>query len=134
MVTDVEYMKTQGEFSAAFQDNVRKKGAPNRLLVDSAKVEWSEAVLSYLRLLFIGLWQSEPYHQHQNAAERRWQTVKRFANRILAHSGADLSLCLEVIRYVCFILNHVSHPSLDYRVPLEVLTGCVQDISPILVF
>ena len=41
---------------------------------------------------------------------------------------------LEAIRYVCFVLNHVSHPSIDYRVPLEVLTGCVQDISPILVF
>ena len=101
MDTDVEEMKTQSEFPSAFQDNVRKRGAPNRLLVDSAKVECSEAVLSYLRLLCIGLWQSEPYHQHQNAAERRWQTVKRIANRILAHSGADDSLWLKAIRYVC---------------------------------
>ena len=134
MVTNVEDLKSQSGFPSAFQDNVRKRGAPNRLLVDSAKVECSEAVLTYLRLLCIGLWQSEPYHQHQNATERRWQTVKRITNRILAHSGADASLWLEAIQYVCFVLNHVAHPSLDYCVPLEVLKGCVQDISPILVF
>lgn len=63
-VTNVVDMKTQSEFPSAFQDNVTKQGAPTQLLVDSAKVKRSESILFYLVLLFIGLWQSEPYHQH----------------------------------------------------------------------
>ena len=97
-------------------------------------MECSDRVMTYLRMLFIEIWQSEAYHQHQNPAERRWQTVKQISNRLLAHTGADPSLWLKALKYTCYVLNHVAHPSLEYRVPLEVLTGCVQDISAILCF
>ena len=80
MVTDVQPMKSESEFLSSLQDNVNKRGAPNRLLVDSAKSESSWRVTDYLWMLFISLWQSEAYHQHQNAAERRWQTIKRITN------------------------------------------------------
>jgi hypothetical protein len=41
-----------------------------------------------LCVICIDSWQSEPYHQHQSAAEHRYQTIKRATNRILDRSGA----------------------------------------------
>ena len=45
--------------------------------------EDTNKVNDILRNLIIGAWQSEPHMQHQNPAERRWQTVKRLANTIM---------------------------------------------------
>ena len=56
MVTDVQPMKSESEFLSSLQDNVNKRGAPNRLLVDSAKSESSWRVTDYLWMLFISLW------------------------------------------------------------------------------
>ena len=100
MVTDIHAMGTSKEFLTTLQDNVIKRGATNRLLVDSARVECSDQVMTYLRLLFIDIWQSEAYHQHQNPAERRWQTVKRVTNRLLAYTGADPDCWLLAMQYV----------------------------------
>ena len=80
-VTDVFGLKKERYFIKSLQDVVRIRGAPNQLLVDSAAVEASEKVLDFLRQLVIKLWQSEPHNQHQNPAERCWQTVKRITNR-----------------------------------------------------
>ena len=113
---------------------MRERGAMNRLLVDSATVECSEKVLDFLRQLVIQIWQSEPKQQHQNPAERRWQTVKRVTNRFLAYTGADPDCWLLAMQYVSFVLNHCASPSLNFQVPLQVLTGQVPDISPILAF
>ena len=70
MVTDIHAMGTSKELFTTLQDTVIKGGAPNCLLADSARVECSYRVMTYLRLLFIDIWQSEAYHQHQNPAER----------------------------------------------------------------
>ena len=113
---------------------MRQRGAPRQLLVDSANVECSEKVLDFLRQLIIQLWQSEPYHQYQNASERRWQTVKRVTNRLMHFTGAPPPCWLLAVQYVCFVVNHCAAPALDYRVPLSVLTGQVVDISPMLAF
>ena len=70
MVCNVYGVKLQKQFVDTLQDNIRRRGAPNRLISDSAKVEISERVMDILRHLIIGDWQSEPHFQHQNPTEQ----------------------------------------------------------------
>ena len=105
-----------------------------KLISDRAQVEISQKVQDILRHLIIGDWQSEPHQQHQNFAERRYQDVKRMANRLLDWSGTPPSLWLLALMYVCYITNLSANASLGYAVPLQVLDGVTPDISPILQF
>ena len=59
-------MKREKEFPNTLQDEIRARGAPTKLITDSASVEMSWKVLDILRYLCIGAWQSEAHHQHQN--------------------------------------------------------------------
>ena len=42
---------------------------------------------TFFALLLIGEYRSEPYHQHQNKAENRYQTVKRMTNALMNATG-----------------------------------------------
>jgi hypothetical protein len=134
LVCDVYGMKTEKQFPNTLEDNIRERGAPQRLLSDHAAVETSARVKDILRLLHIGDWQSEAYMQHQNFAERCWQDVKRITNTILDRSSSPENTWLLAVQYVCFILNHLATPSLSHKVPLQLLTGSTVDISAILRF
>jgi hypothetical protein len=68
-VTDVEGMKTESQFVNTLEDNIRRRGAPNKLISDRAQVEISNKVKDILRNLHILDWQSEPHQQHQNPCE-----------------------------------------------------------------
>ena len=74
---DIVYgMKTTQEFATTLQDTIRRYGAMDKLISDRVQVEISNKVLDILRALFISDWQSKPYYQHQNPAERRYQDIK----------------------------------------------------------
>jgi len=133
MVCDIYGIKTDKQFVNTLEDNIHERGAPNKLISDRAQVEISERVQDILRTLFIGSWQSEPHQQHQNPAERRFQTVKTTANTILDHTGAPASTWLLCLLYVCFLLNHTYCASINC-VPLQRATGSTVDISPLLRF
>ena len=79
-------------------------------------------------------WQSEPYHQHQNPAERRYAFVKESVNHIMDRTGTPPELWLHAMKYVCYLLNHTASAALDGCVPLQVLTGSTPDISALLRF
>jgi hypothetical protein len=113
MVCDIYGIKTDKQFVNTLEDNIRERGAPNKLISDRAQVEISEKVQDILRTLFIGSWQSEPHQQHQNPAERRFQTVKTAANTILDRTGAPASTWLLCLLYVCFLLNHTYCASIN---------------------
>ena len=134
LVTDVCGMKSGKQFVNTLLDNITKRGAMTKLVTDSAKVETSNKVNDVLRHMIIGAWQSEPHMQHQNPAERRWQTVKRLANTIMDRTGSPACLWLLALTYVCFVLNHTAAAVLNCAVPLTVLTGQMMDISPLLRF
>ena len=72
----------------SLEDNIRKRGAMEKLISDSSKSETSLRAKHMLRALFIDDWPSEAYHQHQNFAERRFQTINRHTNTILNQTGA----------------------------------------------
>ena len=77
-------MHTEKQFPNTLEDNIRTRGAMEKLISDSAQVEKSVRVKDILRSFTIQDWQSEAYMQHQNYAERRWQTVKTTTNTLQA--------------------------------------------------
>jgi hypothetical protein len=105
-VTDIYGIKNDKEFVNTLEDNIRQRGAPTKLISDRAQVEISKKVLDILRTLCISDKQSEPHQQQQNPAERRYQTVKTTANRILDRSGAPAYTWLLCLQYTCYLLNH----------------------------
>ena len=125
--------KTDGEFLRTLQENVRRRGAPTKLVSDRAQSEISKKALQYLRALVIDSWQSEPKRQNQNPSERRFQTVKRMTNTLLDRSGSPAYTWLLCLLYVCFILNHTVCGTHN-DIPMTRLTGSTHDISPLLRF
>ena len=134
LVSDLYGVKSDGQFLQTLQDNVRKRGAPHQLVSDRAQAQTSKVVQDYLRWLYIDDWQSEPHRQNQNPAERRYQDIKRLANRIIDRTGAPPSLWLLALRYASFVYNHSAVESLGWRTPIETLTGTTPDISVLLRF
>jgi hypothetical protein len=132
-VTDVYGIKTDKQFVNTLEDNIIQRGAPNKLISDRAQVLISNKVVDILRNLCIGSWQSEPHQQQQNPAERRFQTLKTSANRIMDRTGAPPYTWLLCLGYVCFLLNHTYNMTLR-GVPLTLLTGTTVDISGLLRF
>ena len=100
LVTDVYGMKSDKEFVNTLQDNIRKRGAMQKLISDRAQVEISNKVLDIMRNFIIDDWQSEPYHEHQNPAEHRYQTIKTYTNKVLDHTGAPAYTWLMALMYI----------------------------------
>ena len=94
-VTDVYGIKLDKQFINTLEDNITHRGAPHKLISDSAHVLIGNKVQDILHTLCIDSWQSEPYQQHQNAAERRYQTIKRAANHVLDCTGALINMCVS---------------------------------------
>ena len=90
--------------------------------------------------MYIRLWQCESYHQHQNLAERRWQTLKTGTNRLLNFTGAPRNFALAALIFYAFVLNHTVDAYIGdgkrcgTMSPYMMATGCSDDISPLLCF
>jgi hypothetical protein len=106
LVTDVHGMKSPAQFPGILTDEIITRGAPIKLISDSARVETSKEVCGILCTYGISSWQSEPHQQHQNPAEWRYQTVKQLCNTILDRTGAPAYCWLLCLMYVCFALNN----------------------------
>ena len=133
-VCDVQGLKSPKQFVNSLEDNIRKRGAMDKLLSDRAQTEIGTQAQDILQALFISSWQSEPHQQQQNPAERNYQMLKRYANTILSHTGAPANSWLLCLRYVCFLLNCLACQSLQWQTPLEALEGSTPDISLLLRF
>ena len=133
-LTAVFPMKTDHEMSSTFEDFIRTYGAPNALFSDNAKSQIGKAVHEILRMYAIKDFQCEPHHQHQNPAERQIQEVKKRCNILMDRSGSPAPYWLLCTKYVVYILNRLSLPSLNNRTPLEAATGQQPDISAMLAF
>jgi hypothetical protein len=133
-LTAVFPMKTDHEMSNTFEDFIRTYGAPNALFSDNAKSQIGKAVQEILRMYAIKDFQCEPHHQHQNPAERQIQEVKKRCNILMDRSGSPAPYWLLCTKYVVYLLNRLSLPSLKHRTPLEAATGQQPDISAMLAF
>ena len=122
-------MKSGKQFVNTLGDNIRRRGAMDKLLSHSAKTEISNKVMDILRAYHISNWHSEPYHQNQNPAEWRYRTIKSWTNTVMNRSGAPANCWLLCLIYVCDLLNHIACTALDGKIPLFALTGITPNIS-----
>ena len=134
LVADAYPMKSGKQFVSTLENNIRRQGAMDKLLSDSAKTEISNKVMDILRTYHISNWHSEPYHQNQNPAEWRYRTIKSWTNTVMNRSGAPANCWLLCLIYVCYLLNHIACSALDGKITLLALTGITPDISIILLF
>ena len=111
MVADIYPMKSGKQFVNTLEDSIRRRGAMDKLLSDSAKTEISKKVMDILEAYHISNWHSEPYHQNQNSAEWRYRTSKSWTNTVMNRSGASCWLLCMI--YVCYILNHIACGTLN---------------------
>jgi hypothetical protein len=112
LVCDFYGMKSNKQFVNTLEDNIRRRVAMDKLTSDRATTEISNKVQDILHALFIDDWQSEPHHQHQNYAERRYAIVKSKTNILLNLTGVPPSTWLLCLQYLCYVLNHTAniHP------------------------
>ena len=129
-----EHITSNRTFLQALQGFITTWGAPKRVIGDSASYHYSHQVLDYLKMLWIQILTSEPYYQHQNPFERRYQTFKRIVNRTMDQTGCPPHLWYLCVCYVAHVLNRVSDPTLRYQQPYLVTTGQIADISSITAF
>ena len=61
LVADVYGMKTEKQFVKTLDNNIRKRGAMEKLISDSAQSDIYNRVKETLRELFIDDWKSEPH-------------------------------------------------------------------------
>ena len=134
LVIDVYGMSSTKEFVNTLEDTIRKRGAMDKLISDSAKVEISQRVKDVLRAFCIDDWQSEPYYQHQNFAEHRWKFLKRNVQWIMNNRNVDPNAWLLATQWVADIMNHTAEKSLGWRIPISLLDGQTHDISILLIF
>jgi hypothetical protein len=97
-VTYIYGIKTDNQFVNTLEENIIDRGAPHNLISDGSQVIIIDKIGDILRNLCIKIWQSEPYQQQKNPAERCYLTLKTVANRITDHTGASPKtwlLCLH---------------------------------------
>eukprot|EP00536_Pseudo-nitzschia_multiseries_P011895 jgi/Psemu1/30428/gm1.30428_g len=126
---DVPAINGGSKLAQIFFGRKSHRDAPLRLLCDHGSYQSSKRVINYLKMLWIGFWQSEPYHQHQNQFERRYQRFKRIVNRVMDRTGTPPHLWLLCMTYVAGLLNVISDPTLSDKQPVFIATGSLGDIS-----
>ena len=134
LVADAYPIKSGKQFVTTLEDNIRRRGAMDKLLSNSANTEISNKVMDILGEYHISNWHSEPSHQNQNPAEWRYRTIISWTNTVMNRSGAPANCWLLRLIYVCYLLNHIACAALDGKIPLFALTGISPDISIILLF
>jgi hypothetical protein len=127
-------MTSESQMPNTLEDHIRKHGAPNGLFSNNAKIQIGKRVLDILRIYQINNFQSEPYYQHQNFAERKIGNIKRLCDAIMGRTGTPSSFWLLCLLFVIFLLNNMASDSLNGLTHIEVATGIKADISPLLQF
>ena len=126
--------KSNKNYPQALMDEVRKRGAMNKIISDSAKNETSKRVMDFCRAMCIDDWQSEKGQQRQNDSERGIRTTMHWAKVLFNLSNAPPECWLLLLKYVCFLQNHLAYKSLGWRTAWEWIFGYTPDISVLLQF
>ena len=100
LVADVYPMKSGKQFVNTLEDNIRRRGAMDKLLSDSAKTEISKKGIDILRAYHISNWHSEPYHRNQNPGEWQYRIMTSWTNTVMNRSGAPANCWLLCMIYI----------------------------------
>jgi len=131
MVADAYGCDTDAAFVQTLEDNIRKRGAMDKLMSDRAQAQVSKLSKNTLRHYCIDDATSEAKHQHQNPSEKKYGEAKANVNKVMNRVGAPAYTWLLCLLYVLYIMNRTALESLNWRTPLEVLTGSTPDVSPV---
>ena len=131
-VMDAYPIRSEKQAPKVTEDNIRQRGAPTKLISDNAKSNVSQRMKDLLRLFHIQDYQSEPHNQQQNFAENGIGKAKNVTNRVMDRTGCPASYWLLCLLWVITVMNYTAAPSLDWKIPLTVLTGSTTDISILL--
>ncbi len=129
LVCDIYGMSNTNQFVNTFEDIIRKRGAMDVLISDSARTETSHRVIDIRRALCIKQWTSEAQYQHQNFAEHQYNHIKNYHKFYMNWRDVWPSAWLLNMEWICDVHNHTAQKVLGWRTPIEVLTGQTPDIS-----
>jgi len=127
-------MKREGDGPNILQDFIGDHGSPFILRSDNSRMQSGQLWTTIYRKYNIKQTFTEPYHPHQNPAERYIGHVKDLVTTILDRTGAPDKFWAFCAIYVAYILNRMAHPLLQHRTPFERRHGYTPDISTILRF
>jgi len=134
LVSDAYGVKTDAAFVNTLEDNIRLRGAIDKLISNGAQSELSNRAKDVLRALCIDDWHSEAHYQHQNFAEHRWRHIKKNVEWLMNLRNCPPEVWLLALQCVCSAVNHTAKKSLGNHPPLQVLEGATIDISILLYF
>jgi len=134
LVSDAHGVKTDAAFVNTLEDNMRQRGAMDKLISDGAQAELSDRAKGVLRALCLDDWHIEAHYQHQNFAEHRWRHIKKNVEWLMNLRNCPPEVWLLALQCVCGIMNHTAEKSLGNRPPLQILEGHTIDISILLYF
>ena len=109
-------MKSEKQVGQAFEDHIRKIGAPVGLKSNNAQSELHRLTKDILRLYSIDDAQSEPHCQHQNQAERKIQDVKRAMNNTMDCTGCPAHAWLLCAIFTLMLFCHL--PNSNGEIPV----------------
>jgi hypothetical protein len=121
------------QFFNTLEDNIRKRGAMDKLISDCVSAETSTRIYDIFCALIISDWKSEPYQENRNFTENRYDTIKADKNWALNQSGSPEDCWLLSLEYVCHVLKLLASTTLGWITQLQALTGQIQDTSTLLV-
>ena len=134
-LTEAIPMNAKSEFPEAFQDFIRKWGAPEELISDNAKEQISLKVQDILNMYNIPTHhKSEAYQQNQNTAERHIQDIKRSVEAVVDRTNMPAVLWLLCLLFIVGLFNHVANESIGNLSPITKATNQPVDVSKYLCF
>ena len=122
-------MRRESHSHQAYQDFVRKIGAPVTLLTDNAKTLIGKKWTKTSRDNITKQRNIAPHNQQQNQSEGRLGKVKTRTLLVMRKSNAPLIFWCYCLQFVLDCMNHSSVKSLDWKTPMENLHGKPPNIS-----
>jgi len=134
LVSDAHGVKADAAFVNTLEDNMRLRGAMDKLISNGAQSELSDCAKGVLRTLCINDWHSEAHYQHQSFAEHRWRHIKKNVEWLMNLRNCPPEVWLLALQCICSVMNHAAEKPLGNCPPLQVLEGATIDISILLYF
>ena len=112
LVADAYGVKTDAAFVNTLEDNIRLRGAMDKLISNGANAKLSDRTNDVLCSLCIDNWHSEAHYQHQNFAEHRCRHIKKNVEWLMNLRNCPPEVWFLALQYVCGVMNHAAEKSL----------------------
>ena len=119
-----------GKSNEAIEKFIREVGVPTVMVSDNFRgINKSKKVKRLAGKLHMKLTTSEAHKQNGNKVERLNGTLKQKSARMMSEGNIDPFYTGYAIKYAAHVLRYTAHEALNWRTPIEALTGETGDIS-----